>query len=408
MRPFPILSSPAVLLLAALGCTRKPPVTSVAVRAHNQKLAQANAVLARGGKLAEGSFYACMLNGYMQGLPLHQVSDECATQLKEDDGKGFGGPLGDIGHQEMFDPTKVSLSCNSGDPTVGQPYGEAPASSHGKYSWGGEDKNKYHQYTEDDSRQKKEAAIQKAKEEGDLFVKLEKEAEAALKKLAEAKKSGNQDAIKAAEFELKQAIDRAQLQAGKSETADADANADPNRKPVPNSRPGDESPCDQALEAARTVLRECTRTDWKDPRCERLQARLNNCPDPTLIYVDPEQGYACGAKPDPEAVKNAWVKRCQEKVLYGPDTPNPCAPPTIDGSGHYGNGPIGDVCNDPHAYLNPDSNDCAGTFTLTGVSQPTVTEIAVWGMNRIGGPLIVFPPRTPGPHRGPDPTPPPP
>ena len=408
MRTRAVVVSGSFFLVCGISCAPpSQPKAGVSVRAHNQNLVQTAAILARVGKFAEGSFYACMLNGYMQGLPLHQVSDECASKLMEDDGKGFGGPLGNIGRQEIFDPGKVSLACNAGDPRVSQPPGQALVPGHGSYSWGGDDINKYYQYTKEQSEQKKFEAIRRAGEEGAEFVKLEKAAELALFRLKEAKKSGNAAAIDAAQFEYDQALNRAQEQGKKSETADEEADADPNLKPFPNARPGDESPCDQALDAARTVLRECTRTDWKDPRCQRLQARVNGCPDPVLIYVDPEQGYACGAKPDAEAVKNAWVKRCEQKVRYGPETSNPCIPPAIDGSGRFGRGPIGDVCNDPHAYLNPESNDCAGTFVLTGVSQPTVTEVAVWGMNRIGGPIIVLPTRTPVPPRGPDPGPPP-
>src|SRR5205809_322994 len=73
--------------------------------------------------------------------------------------------------------------------------------------------------------------------------------------------------------------------------------------------------------------------NWKQPK--RLRRQLKNtmakksCPDPSLIYVDPEEGYSCGQEPNPEEVKAAWVAACEERQRgVGPEA-NPCVPPTF-------------------------------------------------------------------------------
>lgn len=138
---------------------------------------------------------------------------------------------------------------------------------------------------------------------------------------------------------------------------------------------------------------------------------MNNCPDPALILVDPEQGYTCGSKPDAktlEALKEAWVARCQELKRFDPSGPNPCEPPTFDGSQPIGHGRIGDVCNDPAAYITPENNDCVATFQIKPFGEVNLQQIAVWGLNKLGGPIIVLPPRgsdtpVPGPQDPPPP-----
>jgi hypothetical protein len=122
-----------------------------------------------------------------------------------------------------------------------------------------------------------------------------------------------------------------------------------------------------------------------------------------LILVDPGQGYSCGEKPDAEAVKNAWVARCEQRRKYGPDGANPCEPPTLDGAGRYAKGKLGDVCNDPHALVDPNSDQCAVTFAIDKpFGTINVQQVIVLVMNKIGGPIIVLPsPAGPEPPRGP-------
>ena len=93
----------------------------------SQKMVRANGVLTQVGEFAEDSFYACMLNRYVQGIPYAQLLDDCATNLVDDDKKGFGAAgLGDItGDQaKFFDPESIKGACgNSGDPTRSQSSG---------------------------------------------------------------------------------------------------------------------------------------------------------------------------------------------------------------------------------------------------------------------------------------------
>jgi len=132
---------------------------------------------------------------------------------------------------------------------------------------------------------------------------------------------------------------------------------------------------------------------------------MNNCPDPTLILVDPDQGYTCAGKPDAatvEAIKKAWVARCEENKKFGPDT-NPCERPTLDESGQV-KGKIGEVCNDPHALVNPDSDVCAVTFHITKAwGQPDIQDTIILGLKKLGGPIFVLPPRNPRPGPVPGP-----
>ena len=123
---------------------------------------------------------------------------------------------------------------------------------------------------------------------------------------------------------------------------------------------------------------------------------MSGCPDPALILVDPEQGYTCGQKPTREqleALKNAWVARCEQLKRFDPSGPSPCEPPTFDESQRYGYGKIGDVCNDPAAYVDPDNNDCVATFEIQAFGEINLQQIAVWGLNKLGGPIFVLPPR---------------
>ena len=186
-----------------------------------------------------------------------------------------------------------------------------------------------------------------------------------------------------------------------------DAEADPNEKAPKVARGvrGD-SPCDQALQSAQELLRECHRTQWKDFRCQQLQARMSGCPDPALILVDPDQGYSCGAKVDPEAVKNAWVAKCEQRVKFGPDGPNPCEPPMIDGSGRFGQGKMGDICGNPYAQTDPDRDECSTVTIGKQFGEIDIQELIVVFLNKFGGPLVVIPTNPyPPPRPGPDPRP---
>ncbi len=378
------------------------------------KPAPANASLAnllnKKGVYAEDSLYACMLNLYYQGFSLDQARDECATKLLKDDNKGFETPLGNIGpgSEKFFDPAKITAACNSGDPRRGQnSSGIGYWPGKGEYTWGG-DSRYYYGYAKEDSYKMKEEAVKEWKEAKDAFWKAEDTAEQAKKELDDAKKSGDKEKVKAAQEKYDKAYQEAQKKAADALAKSKKADEDPNKKPPNTNRTVEgETPCEQALQEARELLQECQRTRWKDTRCQQLQARMNHCPDPVQILVDPEQGYTCGPKVDAEAVKNAWVARCEELKRYGPDGDNPCLPPQVDNPGRYIQGKMKDICHDPRAYIDPGSSSCQkGEVELQPFGQPDINQIIVYGLNKFGGPIIVIPSKDPKPPRGgPDPRP---
>ena len=371
-----------------------------------QRYTSVSQTLQQTGKFAEDTFYACLMNGLAQGLPLTQVSDDCATQLIGPDGRnpseGFSFP----GGGSPFDPAQITSACSIGDPTLGQSSGSGSTSDYGGYTYGG-DKNHYYQYSQAESLQLKQEAIREAEIELQHFKELELAADEASRELAAAQQSGNAADIAAAEKKAKEANDAATAQAGKALDASKKAQADPNERPPSVSETAPDSICTQVLAAARETLRECNRNGWKSAQCQKLAAKMNGCPDPTQIYVDPDAGYSCGAAIDAEAVKDAWVKKCESTVKYGPGGDNPCEPPTVYGNGRYVQGNSGDICSDPRAMVDPESGVCIGTLEVKKpFGQPGIQELIVLALDKIGGPIVVLPlgPKPPRPG-GPQPRP---
>ncbi|MBX3258552.1 MAG: hypothetical protein KF782_02460 [Labilithrix sp.] len=405
MRTAPLLV-PLVLLLAA--CAEpagdavddaSPPLGTNASRIDEDRLRRTEEILGRGGRLAEGSLYSCLLHEVWQGISVALAMDHCETQLVEDDKKGFGDGIPGMPEGSSFDPAQITSACSAGDPTLGQSSGYGTIPGWGDYTWGGAP-GQYYGLDRAEAQRLKELAVQEARELNERFWALYEVAEAAAQRLREAKASGDEAAIKAAEAAYKAANEAAKDAAGKAIHAKEKAQADPNKKPPSVGRPtqGD-SPCAQTLAAAREFLRECNRNGWKTYECQKLHAQMNGCPDPALILVDPDQGYACGAKPDPEAVRAAAVKRCEQRVKYGPGGGNPCEAPSISESGLFLRGPLGDICNDPEAYVDPGQATCYGTFRIPDLGQPGFEEIVLLALERFGGPIFVRPP--PPPPRGP-------
>lgn len=392
------------LVLTIAGCGRPSA---------QQKAQALNNALAQGGGFLRDPFYACLLNGYYQGLPLAQIKKDCETKLLNPD-KGIDlGPFGDLigTSTKPFDPaTAVTANCRAGDPR--RAAGSSSVPGWGEYSWGkpkGQEASKKG-LDEAESRKRKEEAIKKAKEEDKKFWELEQKESDAKKNLEKARKSGDKAQIDAAAAAHKKANDEAVEQAKKALDAAQDARRDPNDADGYARTSRDASPCEQALQYAREFLWECQRTNWKSYDCQALQAKTKHCPDPAQIYVDPEQGYSCGIKFDGEALKNAWVARCEQLKRPGPDG-NPCEPPKVSGDGHYIEGKIGDICKDPRAYVDPNSEDCAAPIEIKPFGLPDARELMVWGLNKLGGPVVVLPPRgdtkpkPPSPKPGPDPRP---
>jgi hypothetical protein len=155
------------------------------------------------------------------------------------------------------------------------------------------------------------------------------------------------------------------------------------------------------------LLWECHRTNWRAFECQQLNAKMNHCPDPGLILVDPEQGYSCGEKIDKEALKNAWVARCKQLKRYNPDGPNPCQPPTIDNPGRYLKGKgIPNACEpDPQSYVDPYDSSCITEVEIKSFGEPDLQKILIYGLNKFGGPVVVIPPKDPDPPPIPGPQP---
>jgi len=183
------------------------------------------------------------------------------------------------------------------------------------------------------------------------------------------------------------------------------AGGDPPATPPGTTRPVDgDSPCAQALQAARETVSECQRTAWRSFPCQELWAKMHHCPNPELIYVDPDAGYTCGQAIDPEAVKNAYVERCRQLARPAPGGPDPCEAPSVDALGRYIHTGRNNPCTDPQAMTNPDAPDCYGTLTIQSFS-PDINAIITFALNKIGGPIIVLPDRNPNPSPKPGPGP---
>ena len=403
------------LLVVAEGCVRRP------VRPSPQKV---QTILARGGSLAESSFYSCLLSGYYQGIALAELKAKCETELAIDDEKGFGGrgggDFGSLGpgSDQWFDPASVSTACNSGNPAYAGPDGQnrniynvpgVGPIDYGTNSWGGAgecDKDGcYKGLSEAESAARKLEAM-RAANEAILAVREANEEAAADPDNAEKQKAA-EEARKAAD----EAIDKAKADPNKEEKKDPPlvSGGSSGGGSSGTGRPSGQgsSTCDEALQAAREILRECQRVGWKGGRCEQLKARLSGCADPLISFIDPESGYTCGEAIDTEALKDAYVARCREVTRPDPNGPDPCVPPTFESSGRFAHhGPGEDLCNNLVAIVDPDSPQCLRVVTIPRFGR-SVEEVILWGLNKLGGPIVVLPTRGPGPspNPGPDPRP---
>jgi hypothetical protein len=384
-------------------------------------------IMQKASPYAEASFFTCLLNGLQQGLPLAQAQTDCEAKLALDYEKGFGSSfeLGPFAHGDRyFDPTSVTADCTSGDPGISggamdkyngvmgwlNPRNERviimdkEAGSfgrlehdYGSYSWGGTEKCTGNTCTGGLTKEESGALKMQAVDEAERLRKvwLSKVAESVKDPTNAAKKKETDDAYKAYEEALKKAKE--------------DPNTTVRTKP---SAPGDyptpdddtaialtaaESECAQALQEAREILGECHRTGWKNGGCQSLWAQLHGCADPTLIYVDPDSGYACGTPVDAEGLKNALIEKCQELKRPVPSGPDPCVPPDVDQLGRFVQTDPSTLCGDPAARIDPDSEECFGTVTVQSFA-PDLQKMLVWGLNKFGGPIVVLPdPRNDGP-----------
>lgn len=373
-------------------------------------LGRAIEVLGKRGVYAEDSLYACLLDAYYQGISIAQATEDCATKLLEDDGKGIdGGPFGPLDPrvESFFDPYKITAACNAGNADVAAGGQVTVPGGWGEFSWGSGENRMGLPF--EASAAFKAYFILEAKEAAEKEASANLNVKAAAANFIAACSTYDDYLIgQAAAAENAAKIEAKKAKEAK-EAAEKKAKEDPNKvDPKKKHTTGDETPCEEALDAAREILRECQRTRWQSSECQQLEAGVKGCPDPVLIHVDPEQGYACGLKPDPQALKEAWVAQCEELQRgVDPDT-SPCKQPEIDDPGRYIKNNPWLLCDDPAADYEPGSEACTATLVVDRpFGEPDVHQIAVWGLNKLGGPIVVITDRStpPPPSNGPDPRP---
>jgi hypothetical protein len=401
------------------------------------------------GPFAEGTMYECLADALAQGIPYQQALEICETKLLEAGLEEFGeepfNPLADLPDREkVFDGSKVTGACGtpdagiSGNSTV---YTDDKGRDWGTYSWGSGEGMRG--LTQAESKAAKEAAIEASLNADAVLYAIERTNKATFEKMQTTNVS-NAQALVNALHHLLNAAREAAAKAIVAATKDPNSTTQPTpstttttsttepttttsptttTNPTPTTTPettpsttsnpqrgNESSECEEALQQAREFLYECNRTGWKSSECQQLEARMNRCPDPTQILVDPDQGYTCGLTADPLAVASAWKAKCEE-LKRGVDGTNPCEQPQIDPSFRkvIGNGGF-DPCTDPAARVDPESGACAGTLVLPKLGEVDIQQLAVYGLHKFGGPIIVIPkdPRpeggwSPGPEPRPSP-----
>jgi len=442
LRCVSVLIASAAFVLGVAAC--KPPVMA-SKNAHT--LTQ---IFTVGGKFADDSMYACLADALAQHIPYKQALVLCETKLLTTGPNGFGesssGSSGNLpgglpGGGKPFDPSSVTSSCSAGDPSRAAPTGgtavyiDADGRNWGEYSWGSG--AGYNGMSAAESRAAKESAVSSAKLAEAATLAAEKAVAAVNSAVIAVNVPGAQQLVNGAAA-VRHAAVKAENEANRKAMSDPNASS---KTPgssssssgsssgssgagsssgsgsgssssssggrsssgsssgsgsggKPPKHTGEGSACELALQAAREFLYECNRNGWKSTDCQQLNARMNGCPDPTLILVDPDQGYTCGETPDPLAVVIAARDKCQQ-LKRGVDGTDPCGVPSFDG---YVLTPEGfDMCSNPVAYIDPDSGACVGTLTLPKMG-PDIQEIIVFALNKIGGPIFVLPldPKPPG------------
>lgn len=402
--------------LRPVGITRLSPAMD--------RLVHAARVL-EGDPIASSSFRACIEDGIHQGLSPQMAAERCATVLNEDAQVGFGGDtIGGLGDAAAsFDPQSVVMACASADPAHSQNpsppvyrsylsvdpnaimhgLNGKPLVIDGKYaseykgfSFGGDPEKPFNGAGGEPEKGEQQWHYLGLSEEESTKIKTQwvKEAEAA--------KAAYEKAWAAAKADPKNQAkqDAAEEARKKMMAASEKAGQDPNFQPVPSSRTVGESVCESVMDSVREMLRECNRNGWKSADCQVLHARMNGCPDPTKILVDPDAGYVCGNQLDEKAAAALAAlaqAECERDTTPGPDGGTPCGPISVDADGFIRDG-YGSVCSDPRAYVDGESGLCVRTMRLVDTGLGTdLGEVIQIGMERIGGPIIVLPGTQPRP-----------
>ncbi len=418
-----------VLALQLSGCNDLPRLPDT------EKARALEKIIIQKGPAINDAMYGCLANALVQGIPYLAALQGCETKLLGEQASGGGAPSGPTGTStgggKMFDPTSVKAACFSGDPTKSSdapPGGGSDVfSSHGKdwgtYSWGSG--TGFNGLTYAQSAQAKADAVRQA----ELLRQAADLADDAYHKVLDVTGShyvpGAQQLVNTA---AKAAIEAAAKANAAAQNAEQDPNksATPPTPPTPTKPPkpkptgsdggtqpggqtpkqqgSEDSPCEQVLQAAREFVYECNRNGWKSYECQQLKARMEGCPDPALILVDPDQGYACGSRADPVAVANAYRERCQQ-LTQGVDGQDPCAPKVVT-DGRFISDAAFDVCRSPFALIDPESNACATPLKVRDLGGG-IEDVILFGLNHLGGPIFVLPanPRPSGWNPKPEPRP---
>lgn len=409
-------------VFAADACAPERPLRISALSAASRDLLQATVLLESGHAQAQTGYLACLRDGVHQGLSPQRAADVCATQLMEDIGVGLGGdPIAGFGDAVgAFDPGKIVDACGASDPERAQDTsvhhvswlyvdhtkylkyengravkanGDDFMSQYGSFSYGG-DPSKRLNADGEPLKPGQEAwhYLGMTREQSQAikaeWIKEADEAKAAWRAAEDAAKAdpGNKEKRQKADAALK-----------KWEDADRKASSDPNFQPKSTTQDaGEASACDMVTTAAREMLRECHRNAWRSAECQELHARMNGCPDPTQILIDPDAGYVCAPAVDPALVAAAWQARCEELTTPGPDGSSPCVPPDVQGHGYILER-SGDICSDPRAYVDGDSGVCVRTLEADGFGDPDVRSLIEIALARFGGPIVVIPSPAPAP-----------
>lgn len=390
---------------------------------------QIRAALLAGGPFAEGSYYECVNTNYRNGLTLAQIIEVCGIRMDDERLQGYGGDIiketvSQAGGVDSFDPRQVQGACASGDPQLSQGNGDprpklsyhsAVSLADGKNSSGVPTLGDEPLHLTDPTTGK--AVKTPAGEYVPLFGgyssggkgTVEKDANGVVlgsyKGLTEQESKALKEKAIAAYAAAKKKFDNGEISYSELQAAEAEAAKDPNFVPKGSSHTAEDSICEAVLTSARETLRECNRTGWKPAQCQQLHAKMNHCPDPTRIYVDPEAGYECGATIDAKLVIEAWVAGCRSVTTPGPDGSDPCGPPQINDGGQIARSDR-DLCNNPQAYIDEEAAGCIGVLTVDNPVDQSISEIILYALDRFGGPTVVLPLRNPPPPGvGPEPMP---
>ena len=409
-----IIPRSLVLGLVCLAACRELPVepttTSLATSAPTAAILLDTPVaklITAGGPFAEGSYMACIHSYAAEGLAMSQVYELCATQLSAQSAVGFAGgaPFAmPTNSSNALDMGSVPNACGQvdarhafgvGDVQYNQGYGPfAGVHRYGRYTWG--DAPGYLGLTNEESAKLKNDRVLDAEH---LYM-----AWVASRDLA--RRTGKTADIQAAQADWLawQAAKKLALQdpnlgprhgGHHEDPATTHAGGDTPKGTHDPEATAPNSACASVRAAARELVAECHRTGWKSTQCQQLMAQIKGCPDPTLIYVDPDAGYSCAPTVDPQLVIDAWTRLCEQNTTSGPEGGSPCNKPTPSASGRILQGYDAPLCGNPIALTDPETDGCIAVLSVDTFGDTDIGDLIVWGQGVFGGPIVVLPQRDP-------------